>query len=117
MATACLKFLDADGDGFLASRELRTATAHLEAAACLSEEVLNLERLPRQSRMIISQGHPQNLLASPQRNGPEWFRSMDRNSDGDVSIREFVGPAPAFRKLDRDADGLLDASELPPPAK
>jgi Ca2+-binding EF-hand superfamily protein len=43
--------------------------------------------------------------------GPEWFRRMDRNHDGDVSWREFLGPLAAFKKLDADGDGLITAAE------
>ncbi len=43
--------------------------------------------------------------------GPLWFRKMDRNGDGDVSLREFLGTAEAFQRLDRDGDGLLSAEE------
>jgi Ca2+-binding EF-hand superfamily protein len=43
--------------------------------------------------------------------GPEWFRRMDRNRDGDVSWREFLGPLAAFKNLDADGDGLITAAE------
>jgi hypothetical protein len=36
---------------------------------------------------------------------------MDRNRDGDLSPREFVGPLDAFLRLDQDHDGLIDARE------
>ena len=36
---------------------------------------------------------------------------MDRNHDGDVSRREFLGPRDQFDRLDRDNDGLIDPDE------
>ena len=43
--------------------------------------------------------------------GPLWFRKMDRNGDGDLSPREFLGPIKDFKKFDSDKDGLIDAAE------
>ena len=43
--------------------------------------------------------------------GPLWFRKMDRNQDGDLSPREFLGPIDEFKKFDSDDDGLIDATE------
>ena len=43
--------------------------------------------------------------------GPEWFRRMDLNQDGDVSHREFLGPASDFSRFDTDKDGAITASE------
>jgi hypothetical protein len=36
---------------------------------------------------------------------------MDRNRDGDVSAREFLGTAADFGRVDSDGDGLLSGSE------
>jgi len=36
---------------------------------------------------------------------------MDRNGDGDVSIKEWVGDLDVFRKLDTTGDGLLSVAE------
>ena len=35
----------------------------------------------------------------------------DRNRDGDVSRREFLGPREEFYRLDQDKNGLIDAGE------
>jgi hypothetical protein len=47
--------------------------------------------------------------------GPLWFRKMDRNQDGDVSWREFLGPADTFVRLDSNGDTLIDADEAAAP--
>jgi hypothetical protein len=36
---------------------------------------------------------------------------MDRNQDGDISPREFLGRDEDFRKLDTDGDGLISTAE------
>ena len=43
--------------------------------------------------------------------GPAWFRKMDRNADGDVSPREWLGTEEEFRKIDTDGDGLISPEE------
>jgi hypothetical protein len=36
---------------------------------------------------------------------------MDRNRDGDVSPKEFLGTREQFRRLDADGDGLISLAE------
>jgi len=36
---------------------------------------------------------------------------MDRNGDGDVSRREFLGSAEQFKRIDTDGDGLISVEE------
>jgi hypothetical protein len=36
---------------------------------------------------------------------------MDRNDDGELSPREFLGPAELFKRLDQNQNGVLDAKE------
>jgi hypothetical protein len=43
--------------------------------------------------------------------GPVWFRAMDKNGDGYVSAREFLGTIEQFRKIDTDRDGLISSVE------
>jgi len=43
--------------------------------------------------------------------GPVWFQKMDRDHDGEVSLREFLGPLSVFRRLDTNGDGRIDAQE------
>ena len=43
--------------------------------------------------------------------GPVWFRGMDRNQDGDISRKEFLGTDEAFKKWDKDGDGLISVAE------
>jgi Ca2+-binding EF-hand superfamily protein len=40
-----------------------------------------------------------------------WFQALDRNEDGIVSPREFLGPPEVFRMLDGDGDGMITLSE------
>ena len=36
---------------------------------------------------------------------------MDRNCDGDVSRKEFLGTDEQFREIDTDGDGLISVEE------
>ena len=47
----------------------------------------------------------------PRADVPAWFTAMDKNGDGDVSLREFLGSIELFRKLDKNGDGLISLDE------
>jgi Ca2+-binding EF-hand superfamily protein len=104
------EMLDADRDGVLSVRELRSAWERLGASGCLRDGALDRSLLPRQLRGVVSRGRPLTGRAPPTR-GPGWFRAMDRNGDSDVSRREFLGSDEDFRRLDADSDGLISAAE------
>ena len=42
---------------------------------------------------------------------PDWFASMDKNHDRDLSRGEFLGTTEQFRQFDTDGDGLLSVAE------
>ena len=51
------------------------------------------------------------LLNGFGRRSRETLDGRDRNGDGDVSRREFLGTDEEFRKIDTDGDGLISREE------
>lgn len=117
------ELLDANHDGRLSQRELKSAWARLVAWDRDGDGCISRREIPRQFLVSVSPGRPgftrQMQMApgygpayrsAPPR-GPLWFRRMDRNGDGDVSPREFLGTPADFKRLDKDGDGLIDPDE------
>jgi hypothetical protein len=94
-----LASFDADGDGAVASREFPFQFAIQIAPATPTS------RLTARAINRVSRGVKQRSV------GPLWFDRMDRNGDGDISQREFLGRAEQFEQLDTDHDGLIDPRE------
>jgi Ca2+-binding EF-hand superfamily protein len=112
--------LDKDGDGRLSLRELRTAWARMQPLVG-REDGLTQQAIPRRLDVSASQ-NPRRIRVVPgqsrrvnfagkSRSVPLWFQKMDRNQDGDISPREFLGRDEDFRKLDTDGDGLISTAE------
>jgi Ca2+-binding EF-hand superfamily protein len=106
--TGLFEILDTNHDGALSVRELRGAWERVREVGCVSAGAV--AKFPRVLLAAVSRGYPQPFGAD-RRRGPQWFRAMDRNGDGDVSRREFNGPADVFNRLDADGDGLLRPEE------
>jgi Ca2+-binding EF-hand superfamily protein len=104
-----LKKYDQNGDGTFAETELGT-----EYVLTLGLGRSELRRSTGSMQMMnparMSTGDA-ILPGTAGLSGPEWFRRMDRNQDGDVSPREFLGTPASFQEIDTDQDQLISASE------
>ncbi len=120
------EFLDTRPDGRLSPRELNAAPERLRALDRNADGNLTLGELrtqisidaevkrPADNRggmLVLRRRQQSGAVPAPRDLGPEWFRRMDRNFDGDVSWREFLGPRSVFDRLDTDHDGLLSPEE------
>ncbi len=119
--------LDTDRDRRLSVRELRRLPKLLDLLDRNKDGFLDATEFPRSFLVEFRQGPAEfegNYFAAfiditgeapPQRvrpgKGPVWFQKMDRNRDGDVSRREFLGTDEEFRRIDTDGDGLISREE------
>jgi Ca2+-binding EF-hand superfamily protein len=115
------RLLDQDNDARLGARELNQAWLRL-AAWDRGRGMIERGWLPQHFRLTLGYGtvvperrdlFPYTTRLRPPRveKGPLWFRKMDRNGDGDVSRKEWLGSAEQFRKIDSDGDGLISLEE------
>jgi Ca2+-binding EF-hand superfamily protein len=121
--------LDTNRDGRLSVREMRQAPEILKALGAEDKGQIAREDIPRTYRLTLKRGpaargiNPAAFFATLYSGGkrsdnddgpsagPTWFRKMDRNRDGDVSRREWLGTEAQFRDIDTDGDGLISAAE------
>ncbi|MFO0842723.1 MAG: hypothetical protein U0797_10060 [Gemmataceae bacterium] len=109
------RLLDQDGDGRLGVREVAEAWDRVRPW-CRGGH-LDPMSLPYVYRVTVGLGAPRVEQDAPPAlgrvppRGPLWFRKMDRNGDGDVSRKEWLGSRAQFDKLDRDGDGLISLEE------
>ena len=115
--------LDQSGDQRLSLREMRTAERQIaefdenqDGRVANSEVPISVSvtfgvgdasyALPRSAS---STSGKQQTTAS--RVAPAWFTRMDRNGDGDLTLREFLGTETDFDALDTNDDGFIEAEE------
>lgn len=121
-AQSILDLIDEGADDHLGLRELLAAPSHIRDWDLNGDGQVTPGEIPANSRLILQNGattlfrgersRPEGrTMTARSEAGPLWFRKMDRNRDGDLSPREFLGPLPVFRRLDKNADGLLSAAE------
>jgi Ca2+-binding EF-hand superfamily protein len=102
-----LTALDRNGNGKLAESELVTKYS-LSFAITQPPEFDDLVGTAGFNAMADETQLP---IVRPVTRGPQWFRRMDRNQDGDVIWREFLGPRDAFDRFDADSNGFIDSDE------
>ncbi len=122
--------LDANRDGRLSVREMRAAPGLLAKFDRQKKGFITPADLPRSYRLTVRSGPAKggtddysailsriygggnkDQAIRERTNGPLWFRKMDKNRDGDVSRREWLGSEEMFRQIDSDGDGLISAEE------
>jgi Ca2+-binding EF-hand superfamily protein len=117
--------LDQTGDGRLSLREMRAAAERMKPLDANDDGKIGQGEIP--ATMTISfglgnagygvyssvnrPGGQQPAAPAAARDVPEWFARMDRNGDGDVTLKEFLGDEADFKKLDANSDGFVEAKE------
>jgi Ca2+-binding EF-hand superfamily protein len=118
--------LDRNHDGRIGLREIRVAADTLRGLRKPNQPMLKATDPPRRMHLEVVRGTfslfgtgpagestvPKPTVASVRAPvGPVWFQRMDRNMDGDLTWKEFLGPRHVFEELDTNRDGLIDPME------
>jgi Ca2+-binding EF-hand superfamily protein len=118
-----LRLIDRDQDQRLTTRERQELRGLLASLDRDSDGAVSAAEVPVPLRLGITLGpHLHTLLATPSgavrsiapaddAAPPEWFASMDKNSDRDLTREEFLGTTEQFNQFDSDGDGLLNVAE------
>jgi hypothetical protein len=115
---------DANGDGRLDLGELTRAGRALPGELA-RDNPLERSAVPASYRLTVSRGPVGDSFgpvpfgaavklkppAPKTPRGPAWFRALDRNGDGFVSAREFVGPPDLFATFDTNSDRRISPEE------
>ena len=114
--------LDLNHDGRITPRELRNAPERARTWDVNADSKISPDEIPAHFQIVFGRAQPEipgrdtsaiigpaSLPAST--TGPGWFQRMDRNHDGEISRREFLGPRPLFDRYDKNGDGVIEPGE------
>jgi len=117
--------LDGKRDGRLRFHELGSAWDRVASWDREGKGFITRTEIPARLELNLTHGQPNPLgrvvqiqnvrrpVAAPREpaKGPLWFRKMDRNGDGVVSLREWLGDSEDFKRFDSNGDGVIDLDE------
>lgn len=117
------RLLDADGDQRITRPEQRQLADLLRELDHDGDGQIGPAEIPTAIRLAVTSGpHVHELLRERTRAArlrsrerlpvPGWFTDMDRNRDGELSRREFLGTSTQFDQLDRDGNDLIIDKEV-----
>lgn len=120
-----LELLDKDSDRRLSAREFHEGNQNLGSIDVNQDRAISQSELAEEQSILVEYNRSALLeFASRSSNaqgmrsvtrqvlsGPEWFQKMDRNRDGFLTRREFLGPLDVFEKMDGNKDGAIDEQE------
>jgi Ca2+-binding EF-hand superfamily protein len=125
---AIFGIMDQNRDRQLGAREIRGAVGRVTSWDRDGDGKVSADEIPHHYQLTIGRGqitgpgmHAGPVYQASYKTpdtpaaGPSWFRRMDRNRDGDVSRREFLGTRAEFDRIDHDHDGLINADEAAKP--
>ena len=118
-----LRMVDSDNNRQLSVGELESVADILSGLDDNKDGAIQSDELPIPIRLTVTMGaNVHRVLSRPapaqarrrSQNAapaPDWFRSMDRNRDGDLTAAEFIGTRQQFDRLDQDGNQRVSTVE------
>lgn len=121
------EILDENRDRRISPRELASIVLRIGIWDENGDAALTQSEIPQLYQLSFDRGQPDfpgvipqgvvtvvpapGIPAAVTTDGPVWYQRMDRNNDGDVSRREFLGTPDQFNELDLNGDELISPQE------